>query len=273
MPLSISNTPLFPYLQAGPWQIGAYPVQVFGLMVWLGLLVGAAMYIHRANRQGLDQSHINDLFLWGVGAGLILSHAFYFWIYHPGEPPRNMAHVLNVFDGMSSMGGLLGFMLGIYGYVRWNKLDFFRYADAAMWGTVHGWIIARLGCSFAHDHPGKFTDFWFSVRWPLDHPDQRLNLESLPGRHDLGLDEMLLTAIILLLLYLTNARGQRFPGFTIALTFTVFAPVRFWMDFLRVNDIHYAGLTPAQYVTILMFFCGLALFVRRNQPVKTLHQE
>ncbi|MGR9117247.1 MAG: hypothetical protein ACU85E_15935, partial [Gammaproteobacteria bacterium] len=51
-------------------------------------------------------------------------------------------------------------------------------------------------------------------------------------------------------------------------TFTIYAPARFFMDFLRVNDIRYAGLTPAQYVTVFMLLGGLALFFRQPYLLK-----
>ncbi|MGR9117357.1 MAG: prolipoprotein diacylglyceryl transferase, partial [Gammaproteobacteria bacterium] len=259
MSFSFFDAPFFPYLEAGPWQIGHYTVYMFGLMVWLGLLIATTIAIRRAILLFLDVHHFNRMLLWSGLTGLFTSHAFVIWIDYPNNEFFDLFKILDIFNGLSSAGVMLGFFLGMSVYVYRHNLDFFRYADAATWGGVHGWILARTGCAFAHDHPGKYTDAWFSVRWPLDHPDQRFNPASFLGRHDLGLYEMLLVLVILILLYMTNAQGQRFPGFTVALTFTVFAPARFLMDFLRVNDIRYAGLTPAQYVTVFMLLGGLAL--------------
>jgi phosphatidylglycerol:prolipoprotein diacylglycerol transferase len=256
------TAPIFPYLSPEPLSIGVFKIQIFGLMVLLALLLGIFVYYRRVTQQKLNVGDANGLLQWSLGAALILSHVFYFAIYHPDIPVDDLAQVLNVFIGMSSIGGFLGLIIGMWFYVHWKRLDFLRYADVMMWASIHAWVVARIGCAFAHDHPGLFTQAWFSVQWPLNHPDQIYNLNQLPGRHDLGLNEVFLTLAILILLYLTNSRGQRFAGFNVALAFCIYAPVRFFMDFLRVNDIHYGGLTPAQYGMIVMFLLGFSIVIQ-----------
>ncbi|WP_437593604.1 hypothetical protein [Sorangium sp. So ce1000] len=48
----------------------------------------------------------------------------------------------------------------------------------------------------------------------------------------------------------------------------LYAPVRFLLDFLRIVDVRYAGLTPGQYGAIALFIAGLVLLIRstRVQP-------
>jgi len=246
--------------------MGAFEIQIFGLMVVLAILLGVLVYYLRVIQQRLSVGAASGFLQWSLGSALVLSHVFYFVIYHPDRPVEDWAQVLNVFDGMSSIGGFMGLFIGMWFYAYWKRLDFLCYADAMMWAAVHAWVLARIGCAFVHDHPGLFTLAWFSVRWPLDHPDQIYNLNQLPGRHDLGLYEVFLTLAILILLYLTNRRGQRFAGFNVALAFCMYAPVRFFMDFLRVDDIHYGGLTPAQYGTIVMFLVGAAIIFLNYRP-------
>jgi len=191
------------------------------------------------------------------------SHVAELALYQPRQPVGGFFRAVNLYQGMSSYGGFLGGLIGLAVYAAFFRLPFLRYADSVIWGLAPGWVVARLGCAFAHDHPGIFTDSWFAVRWPADHPDQALNLAQLPGRHDLGLYEVFLTAVILASLYAANRRATRPPGFDVMLFFLLYAPVRFLLDFLRMGDATYLGWTPGQHASVGFFIWALALLVRQ----------
>jgi phosphatidylglycerol:prolipoprotein diacylglycerol transferase len=125
------------------------------------------------------------------------------------------------------------------------------YADSMAYGLAGGWALGRLGCYTAHDHPGRFTDFFLSV----PYPDGR--------RHDLGFDEAL-WAIGVTGLFLLLGRKPRPLGLYVALITMLYGPVRFLLDYLRVTDMagadpRYFGLTPAQYLSIGVSAAGLAV--------------
>ncbi len=131
------------------------------------------------------------------------------------------------------------------------------YADSVALGLAVGWIFGRTGCFTAHDHPGRHTDFFLAVRYP-DGP-----------RHDLGLDELLFTIVITIVLFL-YARRPRVPGRVIGLFATMYAPVRFGLDFLRARDValpdeRYGGLTPAQWACMACLAVGVWLLTRKGE--------
>jgi phosphatidylglycerol:prolipoprotein diacylglycerol transferase len=85
-------------------------------------------------------------------------------------------------------------------------------------------------------------------------------------RYDLGLLEMLFAVIVAAAFALTWKR--RLPvGWYAATLAIVYAPVRFGLDFLRVDDpdggdLRYAGLTPAQWACVALFGTGVFLYAR-----------
>ena len=92
--------------------------------------------------------------------------------------------------------------------------------------------------------------------------------DAVCGRYDLGLIEMVLTIpLAAACIWLWRRRPKRASGFYIGLTLTAYAPVRFGLDFLRVDpgqrvfhgatDPRYWGLTPAQWVCFLALGVGL----------------
>ena len=50
---------------------------------------------------------------------------------------------------------------------------------------------------------------------------------------------------------------RRSDGYVVAMVATSYAPVRFALDFLRVRDATYAGLTPAQWACIPLLALGV----------------
>ena len=70
---------------------------------------------------------------------------------------------------------------------------------------------------------------------------------SRMGFHDLGWYEFLFTGLIIVPVFLVLNRKPRQPGFFLITFLLLYIPGRFLLDFLRLGDARYAGLTPAQY--------------------------
>jgi phosphatidylglycerol---prolipoprotein diacylglyceryl transferase len=269
--LILAAEPIFPYLHAGPWKFGPFTVHMFGLMVGLGIITGTYVIQNRGFKIGLNTLYTSEVVMYGMIGLFVGAHLFEIIAYQPARILKDPLVLLRIWDGISSFGGLIGVTIAIFIYTKIKKIDVWSYFDIVVWGSIHAWIFGRMGCSFAHDHPGRFTDSWFSVKWPVNHFDQVWNVNNYAGRHDLGLYELIFTFFLLAIIYATNWKGQRFRGFTVALLFVMYAPVRFMMDFLRTADKMYMGFTPAQYMAVIMFLSGIAMFIflpeisKRNQ--------
>jgi phosphatidylglycerol:prolipoprotein diacylglycerol transferase len=85
---------------------------------------------------------------------------------------------------------------------------------------------------------------------------------DFPGgaRHDLGLYEAVVLLAIAGLLWRLWA-GRRLTGRLLGLLAVLYGAARFLLDFLRASDVpyadaRYAGLTPAQYGSVLLVTWG-----------------
>lgn len=150
------------------------------------------------------------------------------------------------------MGGFLFGAIGCWIYLRVKKLPILRYGDAIVFGVLTAEFWGRLGCTVAHDHPGKLTNFFLGVRYPEG------------TRHNLGMEEAILIATLLLVFQ--NKKINQFlsskDGRYVALISIYYGIMRFCLDFLRADDLvvtdpRYAGLTPAQYICIALVLAGL----------------
>src|SRR4030065_1874206 len=84
--------------------------------------------------------------------------------YFPHEVANDRWMLLKIWENISSFGGILGALFGIWLFFRWKSPPLppgtvWRYLDAIAFVFPFAWAIGRLGCTVAHDHPGTVTTF------------------------------------------------------------------------------------------------------------------
>jgi phosphatidylglycerol---prolipoprotein diacylglyceryl transferase len=229
-------------------------------MVALGFIVGTQLAARRAGKAGLSAAAMNDAGLLCLIFGILGAHVVALLGAEPEVLWKAPWRLLQFWSGLSSFGGFFGAGIAVAVFFRRKKLPFLPYADALMFGLFPGWILGRLGCFNAHDHPGRLTDFFLAVRYPGG------------TRHDLGLYEAIVAVVVSGIIYYLGKK-PRPVGFIFAATILLYTPVRFLLDFLRATDLsgsdpHYFGWTPVQFGSIPLFIWGVYLFarVRNNAP-------
>ncbi|MES1206443.1 MAG: prolipoprotein diacylglyceryl transferase [Pseudomonadota bacterium] len=249
---------MIPYLDFKLFDFAGVPIHMFTVLVAAGVIVGDRITVREGAKRGLDPRDVRYLNARMVIGGFVMAHLVSVVFYFPERIKESPWILLNIWAGLSSFGGFLGAALTYLYLTRKEKIPALRYADAVALGLAVGWIFGRLGCTTAHDHPGRHADYFLAVRYP-DGP-----------RHDLGLYELLFTIVLTLILF-RYARQPRPEGRLIGLFALLYAPVRFGLDFLRATDSarpdeRYAGLTPAQWACMATFAVGVWL-LRRPSPV------
>jgi phosphatidylglycerol:prolipoprotein diacylglycerol transferase len=234
--------------------VGTVPIYWFGILVAIGVILGDRIVVVEGKKRGLDDRDVKFMNARIVIFGFIVAHLVSVIFYFPERIKENPLILVNPFAGLSSFGGFLGAFLAFLFYTKREKIPRLVYADAVALGLSVGWIFGRTGCFTAHDHPGRHTSFFLSVRYPDG------------VRHDLGLDELLFTIVMTAILF-RFARKPRAPGQIIGLAALMYAPARFALDFLRATDVarpdqRYAGLTPAQWACLATAALGARLLFR-----------
>jgi len=318
-----------PYFHFGALDIGV-PIQGFGMIVAVGVLIGATPLRRYAEWHGVSDDHIRGLLTWLMISGFLGAHEFDViayqwdrigetvmntpkWSWFPVPLwPSNWPLVLRIWDGISSYGGFIGGATGYALYVWWKRLPARLFADITIVGLLPAFSIGRIACTVVSDHIGAAVDpdRWYSFL-AMDYPRSAAiellkdaatgkvsshivnpTLADLFTAHDrlhpgtavdhllawnLGLVEFLyLVPVNLLILWLAFRPSKRMPaGFVTALAGVCYAPVRFFLDFLRPEDTdpRYLGLTFAQWSSILAF--GAALYAanrirRAGAPAETV---
>jgi phosphatidylglycerol:prolipoprotein diacylglycerol transferase len=252
-------------------------IHLFGVLVVTAISVGVLQSTQRAIERGLDPKPMNDFLFWVTAFGLVISHMFDALLYYPERVAANPLFLIQIWGGLSSYGGFLGAAVGAVAWRYYRKNPVMEYVDIAASVMPLAWVFGRLGCTFAHDHPGALSNAWFAVRFPAKHL-----AEGFEGRYDLGLIEMVLTIPLAAICWILWRRNPYRPiGFFIGLILACYAPVRFVLDFLRVApgdpvfkgivDPRYGGLTPAQWSCFVALAGGLWLlhWSRGKEYVRT----
>lgn len=231
-------------------------IKPFGTLVALGVYIGSVITMHRAKERGLDTKKMNEFIFWVVAAGFVGGHMLDAIFYHPQRVARDPLYLLMLWDGLSSYGGFIGAMVGGFAYKLVKREKILPYADVVIATFPIAWVFGRAGCTVVHDHPGRLSDAWFAVRYPMG--------SGWVGRFDLGLYEFVLTIPLAIFVTLLWRRGPRPPGYFTGIICMAYAPVRFVLDFFREEegvsmlggDPRYGGLTPAQWACFGLFAVG-----------------
>lgn len=250
---------MIPYFELRELPLGGgLSVKPFGALVSAGVLLGAGYALRRARRVGIPEAEVAKAILWALSIGFLLSHI----VALAFEGSERLAALrpldwLRFWEGMSSFGGFFGALLGLAIAFR-GRGSWVPHAETCLQALVVGWIFGRLGCALVHDHVGRPSDFLLAV--------------SFPGgaRHDLGLYEFLFTLLVLAPAVWLVERRPRPAGTTIAVIALLYAPARFFADFLRATDLpgsdpRLAGFTLAQYGCVALLGIGIYFWRRARR--------
>jgi phosphatidylglycerol:prolipoprotein diacylglycerol transferase len=279
---------MIPYYAQPSWHIaGPLTVHAFGLIVAAAVLVGSHLAMRRCLRKGLSPDLCADLAFATVVSGFVVAHLYSVFAYFPGQLLTDPLLLFRIWEDISSFGGFLGGVLGIWLFFRYKgkSLDLaarLAYFDAIAWAFPFAWAIGRLACTTAHDHPGTVTSFPLAISLKTEAArgfiaglyKEAGRLSDLPpwdalatmGFHDLGWYEFLYVLLVICPVFLLVDRKPRAPGFFPLLFVTLYIPVRFAFDFLRIADARYLGLTPGQWAALAAMPFVLRMMARVARP-------
>src|SRR5262245_46299950 len=148
--------------------------------------------MRHARELRLDTKKMNEFIFWVVAAGFIGGHVLDAIFYHPDRVARDPLYVLALWDGLSSYGGFIGAITGAVSWRFYRREKILGYCGVVNSAFPLAWVFGRAGCSVVHDHPGRLSDAWFAVRYPISTAPGVPGGDFI-GRFDLGLYECLLT--------------------------------------------------------------------------------
>lgn len=235
--------------------LGAHELTPFGPLLLVGVIVGLRRCRTLATRRGLPAEQLEPLTTAVLLVGFAMAHWVSLVFYYPEQVIARPWSLLVFTSGLSSVGGFVGGALAFAWMCRRRQLAPQQWADVLAYGLLIGFTIGRIGCSVVHDHPGALSDSIFAVGpWP-------------DGSHrwDLGLVEASVLVCTTLVVHARIDVARLAPGRLTAALAILYGTFRFALDFLRAEDLRYAGLTAAQLACLAFVVAGALLWRRSGQ--------
>lgn len=235
---------------------------LFGLTIyWYGIFyaggfLAAIFHWARLGRKAGKRVDLGaDVALWlmlGVVSGARIAYIIANWPDFAGD----IFQMLNIRDGgLIFYGGLAGGILSVSLYARLKKEPAWSLGDFVITGLPLGHALGRVGCFMNGCCYGSRTDSALGVVFDgvRHHPTQ---LYETFGN--------LIIYTFLLSFFLTRPRAGR----VVALYLMLYPTLRFLLEFVRGDErMTVAGLHTAQWISVGLFLCGIALWIwRRKAP-------
>jgi len=252
-----------------PFLIDELKIQPFGVLVAIGIFFGSRIAEWQGERNGVPAQVVADFLVYTIVIGLVACY-FLNGVFYNTEDLiailKDPSQLFKRYLGLSSYGGFIGGVGAAFLFRHRRQMSLIVLGDIFCFAFPFAWVFGRSGCFVVHDHPGVVSNFFLAV--------DNYNLGGQP-RHDLGLYEVIWSAFAIGL-FLWLSKTPRRPGFFMALLPLIYAPIRFFLDYLRETpqyhgDVRYFDLTPGQYASILFTVVGLSVLWRIHRgPAATL---
>ncbi len=267
-----------PYHTFPDFQVGPVTIRTFGLLVALGIVVGAAVGARYVGARGIDPDEYTNLATKVAIVGLVGARLT--WVLSHLEAIETPLDVIAVWEGgVQFSGGLLfGTVAGWWwSRERWRRRERWVLLDGTAIGLTVGLAIGRLGCMAVGEHFGGPTDFFLGMTYRgggTVEPEPAIG-ETI---HNTAFYEFLhLLVLLAVLAVLLRRAGDRrrplVPG-TIAGVFLVWYGVgRFVTDLARTYDARALGLTGAQWACLVLVVLGSWLLATGARRAESLAAE
>jgi phosphatidylglycerol---prolipoprotein diacylglyceryl transferase len=270
----------FPEIELGPLTL-----RTFGLMVALGVLIGAWIAARYAERFGVPRDETYRVATWMVLAGIIGSRLT--WAATHTDQIENPVDVIAIWEGgiQFSGGFIAALLVGLPFFKKWRKVLRWQVLDGYALGLSIGLALGRVGCYAVGEHFGSETNFFLASRWEGGVPPdvREPTLDGVPivdgtTFHNTSLYEflymMVLFGILGGLVLLARRRGREVaPGTLVGVFIVYYGVLRLLSDAVRVNDEQVAGLTGAQWMCIVMIPAGIWILWKVRPRIAALAAE
>jgi phosphatidylglycerol:prolipoprotein diacylglycerol transferase len=256
-----------------PWDpnifdLGGLLVTWHGVFTAVGIVVGVwlAARIASSDRVGIDPDTAYTLGMIVVACGIVGARLLYV-VERYGDSP-SLDSPLDIFKinegGISIYGAIIGGAIGGWAYGLKKRLPAAAGADAAVFGMLAGLAIGRIGDIINGEHFAKASDLPWAITY--SHPDS-------PGffrdpQHPAVAYELIGDVVILgILAFVWRLRPK--PGVIFCLAFLLYAIMRFFVSFLRLDSKEpLLGMSTPQLVSLVVILVALplmAFFMRRPE--------
>ena len=231
------------------------PIMWYGIIVTMGIIVGAAICCYRAPKHNLTCDRLLDFIIICVPSAIVGARLYYIifnWSLYQGD----ILSMINIrHGGLAIHGGLIaGFGVALILCYKWKVMPL-NIMDLAAPSVAIGQAIGRWGNYFNSEAHGGPTDLPWAV--------------TVDGAtyHPTFLYESI-WCFILFVVLLQIDKHRKFQGQIICLYGVLYSVERFFVEAIRTDSLMIGPLKQAQVISLVIFIICLCVYIylaRRNK--------
>lgn len=238
------------------FHLGPFPIFSFGVMVALGVLLSLFLMGRKSRRTGFPGGDLAfDIVFTVVLVGFLGARILFVW-QNWDWYEQNPLKIFAIWEGgLVFYGGLISAFLGTALFCRFKKISFLKVLDFMLPYVALTHAFGRLGCFLNGCCYGRVCSLPWAVQFPeLPHAVHPAQL------YEASLD-------FLLFLFLNwKYDNKHFQGEIAALYFTLYALIRFTVEFFRGDNPFVGALTIYQWMSLpLMTLGALAYYFLKRK--------
>ncbi|MCA1901892.1 MAG: prolipoprotein diacylglyceryl transferase [Candidatus Hydrogenedens sp.] len=265
--------------------IGIFELHSYVVCLALGLLVGVSLALKENSRLPQPYPATGKVGIWGLIGGLIGAKTYYVVQY------EGLSHWYEMLifwtGGYVFFGAFIGGTIGVWLYLKKNKIPFLPSADISVPFLCLGHAIGRLGCFLNGCCFGDLCNTPWGIIYPADSGilDHHKFLRLLPNGaqvpipiHATPIYEVIGLIMIFFLLRMIY-KNKSYNGQVLLWYFCLYGAWRFFDENFRGDSSHEIfGMTASQTIALtvcilsglIIFFLYLLISRKKENPCQTL---
>lgn len=232
------------------FEIGALQFRWYSFFIMVAIAVAVWFIGREFRRKRLDDTNYGSIAVWAIACGIAGARIFHLF----DDLGYYLDHPAKIFDfqsgGLAMYGAVVGGFIGVAIGCRRYRVPFLPTIDAVAPGLALAQGIGRFGCIVNGDAWGAPTGSPFAFVYTNPDsfiPNRLLGVPTHPYPvYDMGLN----VALFGLLLWL---RTKPLPhGALFAIFVVVYGVVRFFLSYVREQEVWFWGLQQAQVVALVL---------------------
>ena len=242
------------------FSFGPLPIRWYGLILVIAIVLASFYAGHSLiKKKVLLSKQVDDLFFYIIIFGLLgarLGHVFFFeWAYY-------MANPVDIFKiwhgGISIQGALLGGLITIIIWSRYNKINFWKLFDRLVPAVALGQFIGRWGNYFNQELYGTPTDKWWGI--PIAEINRIEGYQYFSHFQPAFFFESILNLILFIILHFALKISKLKAGIITLSYFIGYSIIRFFMEFVRIDETFILwGFRLPQLISLVIIIAAIAL--------------
>jgi phosphatidylglycerol:prolipoprotein diacylglycerol transferase len=248
-------------------KIGPLTIHTYGVLIAAGFILGLALAVRQAKKQGIPADKIVDLGFYMLIAAIIGSRLF-FVLVEAGHFLKNPLDIFKIWQGgLVFYGGVIFAIPVAVWYAKKKGLDIWGTADIFAPSLAIGHAIGRLGCFSAGCCYGKHAE---DLPWAVTFLDPESLARIGVPLHPTQLYESAGEFINFLVL-ITLRKHQSFKGQLFLSYLLIYSVIRFIVEFFRGDEVRgflFGNISISQGISVLLFLSALtAILIFRKKKI------